>query len=199
MNKSKKAFTIIELMTVVIILGIIASMSVPSYMTVKARTQQEKMKSTLSLIAQYEELFFVENGYYAPGSPGVSSYTFEIFHDGTVSPEGVSLSELPFVLPDNRNYDYRIYWVSNDEEHYFYAQGIASIGRGNDIDGDTKMDQWQISSYTMKPVALSDDLGSVSAGDSGGGDEGEDEIEDKDKKKEKEKKKEKKEKKKKVK
>ena len=182
MNKSKKAFTIIELMTVIIILGIIASMSVPSYMTVKSRTQQEKMKSTLSLIAQYEELFFVENGYYAPGNPGVSSYTFEIFHDGTMSPEGVSLSELPFVLPDNRNYDYRIYWVSNEEEHYFYAQGIASIGRGNDIDGDTKMDQWQVSSYTMKPVALSDDLGSVTAGDSGGGDsDGDDKGKGKDK------------------
>lgn len=194
MNKSKKAFTIIELMTVIIILGIVASMSIPSYMTVKARTQQEKMKSTLSLIAQYQELFFVENGYYAPGSPGVSSYTFEISHDGTATPEGVNLSELPFVLPDNRNYDYRIYWVSNDEEHYFYAEGIASKGRGNDIDGDTKMDQWQISSYTMEPVALSDDLGSAVAGGSDGGDEGEDEIEDEDKDKDKEKEKEKKEK-----
>jgi prepilin-type N-terminal cleavage/methylation domain-containing protein len=159
MNKSKRAFTIIELMIVVIILGIVASMSIPSYLTVRARTYQEKMKSTLSLIAQYEELSFVENGYYSPGSPGVSSYTFEINHDGTVTPEEVSLSELPFVLPDNRNYDYRIYWVRNDEEHYFYAEGIASKGRGNDIDGDTKMDHWQISSYTMEPIALSDDLG----------------------------------------
>jgi len=187
MEKSKKAFTIIELMTVVIILGIISSMAIPSYITVKARTQQVKMKSTLSLIAKYEELFFVENDYYAPGTPDVSSYTFEISHDGTISPEGVNLSELPFILPENRNYDYRIYWVNNQEEHYFYAEGIASVGRGNDIDGDAKMDQWQVSSYTMKPVALSDDLGSASAGGSDGEDEGEGEGEGEDKDKDKDK------------
>ncbi len=187
MNNSKKAFTIIELMTVVIILGIISSMAIPSYITVKARTQQGKMKSTLSLIAKYEDLYFIQNGYYAPGTPDVSSYTFEIYHDGTISPEGVNLSELPFILPENRNYDYRIYWVNNEEEHYFYAEGIASVGRGNDIDGDSKMDQWQVSSYTMKPVALSDDLGKVTAGGSDGGEEEEEKPKKKPKKEPKEK------------
>jgi prepilin-type N-terminal cleavage/methylation domain-containing protein len=170
MKNSRKAFTIIELMTVIVILGIISSMAVPSYVTVRARTQQEKMKSTLSLIARYEELHFIENDYYAPGSPGVNSYTFEIFHDGRTSPDGVNLSDLPFVLPDNRNYDYRIYWVNNEEEHYFYAEGIASVGRGNDIDGDAKMDQWQVSSYNMQPIALSDDLGRATAEGSEGDD-----------------------------
>jgi len=174
-------------MTVVIILGIIASMAIPSYITVKARTHQEKMKSTLSLIAKYEELFFIENDYYAPGTPDVNSYTFEIYHDGTISPEGVNLSELPFVLPENRNYDYRIYWVNNEEEHYFYAEGIASVGRGNDIDGDAKMDQWQVSSYTMKPVALSDDLGKAETDGSDGEDKDKGKDKDKDKGKGKEK------------
>jgi len=186
MKNSKKAFTIIELMSVIVTIGVLASMAIPSYRTVMARTQQEKMKNTLRLIAQYEELFFVENDYYAPGKPGVSSYTFEIYHNGSMSPEGVNLSDLPFVFPDNRNYDYRIYWVNNGEEHYFYAHGIASIGRGNDIDGDEKMDEWQVSSYDLELVALSDDLGS--GGKIEGGEEEEEEEKPKEKKPKKKKK-----------
>jgi len=180
MKNSKKAFTIIELMSVIVIIGILSSLAIPSFLAVKARTQQEKMKNTLRLIARYEEVFFVEHDYYAPGEPGVSSYTFEISHNGSMSPEGVNLSELPFVFPANRNYDYRIYWVNNGEEHYFYAHGIASIGRGNDIDGDEKMDEWQVSSYDLELVALSDDLGS--GGKIEGGEEEEEEEKPKEKK-----------------
>lgn len=189
MKNNRKAFTIIELMSVLIIIGVLASLAIPSYVTVKARAKQEKMKNTLRLIARYEEVFFAENDYYAPGKSGVSSYDFEIFHDSRVLPEKVNLSELPFVFPDNRNYDYRIYWVNNGEEHYFYAYGTASTGRGNDIDGDAKMDQWQVSSYNLEPIALSNDLGSGEGAGSGeeGGEEGEEEKEKKKKKKPKEK------------
>jgi prepilin-type N-terminal cleavage/methylation domain-containing protein len=178
----KKGFTLIELMTVIIVVGIIASLSIPGYRTIMSRTKQEKMRNTLRLIARYEEAFFLENGYYAPGEAGAESYTFEISHDGIASPQEVNLSNLPFVLPDNRTYDYRIYWVNNGEESYFYAQASASIGRGNDIDGDDKMDNWQVSSYNFEPEALSNDLGgdgTVEEGDEGGGDEGgEGEIEE---------------------
>ncbi len=178
MEDNRKAFTIIELMSVLIIIGVLASLAIPSFVAVKARAKQEKMKNTLRLIARYEEVFFAENDYYAPGKSGVNSYDFEIFHDGRVLPEEVNLSELPFVFPDNRNYDYRIYWVNNGEEHYFYAYGTASTGRGNDIDGDAKMDQWQVSSYDIEPIALSNDLGGGASlgsgeGGEGGGEEGE--------------------------
>jgi len=177
MKNLKKGFTIIELMTVIIVIGILAGLAIPGYRTILARTKQEKMKNTLRLIAKYEHAFFLENGYYAPGEPGSESYTFEIFHDGRMNPENVDLSELPFVLPDNRNYDYRIFWVNNNQESYFYAQAIASIGRGNDIDGDEKMDHWQVSSYNFEPVPLSNDLGSEKTEeaveeDSGEGEEG---------------------------
>ena len=163
----KKGFTLIELMTVIIVIGILAGLSVPGYRTIMARTKQEKMKNTLRLIGKYEHAFFLENGYYAPGQTGLQSYTFEISHDGSQSPQEVNLSDLPFVFPDNRNYDYRIYWVNNDQESYFYAQAIASIGRGNDIDGDEKMDNWQVSSYNLEPEALSNDLGSDGAVEEG--------------------------------
>jgi prepilin-type N-terminal cleavage/methylation domain-containing protein len=159
MDNLKKAFTIIELMSVIIVIGILAGLAIPSYRTIAAHTQQEKMKNTLRLIAKYEEAFFIENGYYTPGQPDLESYNFEFFHDGRMDPEEVNLSELPFIFPDNKNYDYRIYWINNEEENYFFAQAIASIGRGNDIDGDVKMDNWQVSSYNPEPVSLSNDLG----------------------------------------
>ena len=186
MKKSNRAFTIIELMAVIIILGVLSSLSIPGYRKIIARTRQEKMRTTLRLIAKYEELFFLENEYYAPGNPGVGSYTFEYFHDGRMVPEGVNLSKLPFVFPDNRTYDYKIYWVLSEEEQYFYAYGIASSGRGNDIDGDIKMDHWQVSSYNLEPVALSNDLGSEGTVEE---EEEEEEEEGKGKEKEKEKKK----------
>jgi prepilin-type N-terminal cleavage/methylation domain-containing protein len=185
MKKRNRAFTIIELMAVIIILGVLSSLAIPGYRKIMARTQQEKMRNTLRLIAKYEELFFLENEYYAPGKPGVESYTFEYLHDGRMEPEQINLSNLPFVFPDNRTYDYEIYWVKSGEEHYFYAYGIASVGRGNDIDGDIKMDHWQVSSYNLEPAALSNDLGS----------EGAVEEEEEEKEKEKEKKKKEKEKK----
>lgn len=159
MKNSSKAFTLIELMAVIIILGVFSGLAIPSYRKVLAQTKQEKMKSTLRLIARYEELSFIENGYYAPGKSVVESYDFEFFHDGRKVPGEVNLSELPFVFPDNRNYDYKIYWVNNEKEQYFYAYATASVARGNDIDGDAKMDQWQVNSYNFEPTALSDDLG----------------------------------------
>jgi prepilin-type N-terminal cleavage/methylation domain-containing protein len=189
MKSSNRAFTLIELMAVIIILGVLSSLAIPSYRKIIARTKQERMKNTLRLVAKYEDVFFVQNEYYAPGKPGVESYTFELFHDGSMIPEEVDLSKLPFVFPDNRNYDYRIYWVSNAEEHYFYAQSIASIGRGNDIDGDAKMDQWQVSSYNLEPAALSNDLGSEGTVEEEEGEEEEKEKKEKEKEKKKEKKK----------
>jgi prepilin-type N-terminal cleavage/methylation domain-containing protein len=91
--KNNKAFTLIELMVVIIILGVLAGLAVPSYRKILAQTQQEKMKNTLRLIARYEELSFVQNEYYEPGKPGVESYTFELFHDGRMVPEEIDLSE----------------------------------------------------------------------------------------------------------
>ena len=53
-----KAFTLVELIIVVIIIGILATLAIPQYSKAVERSKAAKAKYALSLIRQAEELYF---------------------------------------------------------------------------------------------------------------------------------------------
>ena len=65
MNKiQQKGFTLIELMVVVAIIGILASIAIPAYLKVVANAKKSEAKMNLSSIYTTEIAYFAENGRY---------------------------------------------------------------------------------------------------------------------------------------
>lgn len=62
--KSQKGFSLVELMVVVAIIGILATIGIPQYQKFMSKARQSEAKTYLNTIAQGEAAFFTEyNGY----------------------------------------------------------------------------------------------------------------------------------------
>ena len=62
---SRKSFTLLELMLVVVIVGIIATFAIPGYLGVRQRAEQRQASTQLRLIQTAEKVIFLENDAYS--------------------------------------------------------------------------------------------------------------------------------------
>jgi type IV pilus assembly protein PilA len=65
MLKNKKGFTLIELMIVVAIIGILAAIAIPNFMTYQCKAKQAEAKSVLGSIRVLQEAYLAEFDTYA--------------------------------------------------------------------------------------------------------------------------------------
>jgi type IV pilus assembly protein PilA len=72
--KGQKGFTLIELMIVVAIIGILAAIAIPNFLTYQAKAKQTEAKVGLGAIFTSATAFFAENSFYQPtnGAVGLS-------------------------------------------------------------------------------------------------------------------------------
>jgi type IV pilus assembly protein PilA len=68
MLKNKKGFTLIELMIVVAIIGILAAIAIPNFMTYQCKAKQSEAKTLLGAIRTSQEVYYAENSTYATSS-----------------------------------------------------------------------------------------------------------------------------------
>jgi type IV pilus assembly protein PilA len=68
--QSSKGFTLIELMIVVAIIGILAAIAIPNFMTYQAKARQSEAKVGLGGIFTTAVSYFAENGTYNPPNGG---------------------------------------------------------------------------------------------------------------------------------
>ena len=61
-NKSKKGFTLVEIMIVVVIIGLLAAMAVPAFQKVRETSQEKTIKNNLRQLASGADQHFLENG-----------------------------------------------------------------------------------------------------------------------------------------
>jgi prepilin-type N-terminal cleavage/methylation domain-containing protein len=78
--KSRRAFTLIELMIVVVIIGILAALAIPRFMSAGVRAKQSEAKSILKQLYVNQRAYFQENeSYWDPGGAVLSHATPRAF------------------------------------------------------------------------------------------------------------------------
>jgi type IV pilus assembly protein PilE len=94
MKRKMLGVTLIELMIVIVVLAIIASIAVPSYRTYLIRSQRTEGTGALLQVQQAQEKFFLQNNRYADGAAELTA----------APPAGLGLMA---ITPNNR-YDVAI-------------------------------------------------------------------------------------------
>ena len=125
-------FTLIELMIVVAIIGILASIAIPSFLRYGLRTKSAEVKSNVSAIRVVEEAVYSENGRYLPAAaePPVIPGSTAAFFDAAV-PDFAALG-----------------WAPEGRVFFSYAIVVSANGTGYtadaaaDLDGDGILQIW---------------------------------------------------------
>ena len=62
MKNSKKGFTLVEIMIVVVIIGLLAAMAIPAFKKVRDTSQKKAITNNLRQLASAADQYFLENG-----------------------------------------------------------------------------------------------------------------------------------------
>ncbi len=62
MKTKKKGFTLVEIMIVVVIIGLLATMAIPAFRQVRTNAQTNAVKSNLRQLASAADQYFIEHG-----------------------------------------------------------------------------------------------------------------------------------------
>jgi len=86
-KQSKKGFTLVEIMIVVVIIGLLAAMAIPAFQKVRATSQEKALTNNLRQLASGADQYFLEYGVTSVESSdliGTGSYikTFKPVADG---------------------------------------------------------------------------------------------------------------------
>ena len=132
----KRAFTLIELMIVVAIIGILAAIAVPNYTKFQCRAKQSEAKVGLKNIVVAQELHRGENDEYLAGAEA-------------------DLSIISFAIAGSvRRYDFSVPSAGPTSYQAFATAGIGAGTRGTDlIDASGNPDTWETNEgAVVRPV-----------------------------------------------
>lgn len=127
-RQSQAAFTLVELMVVVAIIGVLSAIAIPLFSSHQLRTKSSEGKVNLGAIRVAEEIYFSESGTYLAATAQPTSYK--------------NTSPVEFQFEDT-NYEI-LGWAPEGRVYFSYTIGITPLSNGftavamADIDGDDK-------------------------------------------------------------
>jgi type IV pilus assembly protein PilE len=148
---TKRGFTLLELMIVVAVLGILASVAYPSYTSAVIRSQRADMRAAMNEIAQSLERYRAQVYSYNPTSPvTVANFLQQSYIFGSsVYPRAGSDRR----LSNNVQYDLAIQIVNSGSGYIVSA--TPRIGSRQDGDGILVIDQLGRTCWSKKDATCS--------------------------------------------
>ncbi|MGH7251160.1 MAG: type IV pilin protein [Nitrospiraceae bacterium] len=145
---SQRGFALIELMITVGILGILASIAIPTFLQYQSRTRQADAKNNLGAIYIGEITYLSEDSRYGSLGEiryvltGVSRYTFRSGQAGPGGGPNASVT-VPGLTMDTINASFGTIEAQGTTVAMNGATGFTVTAVAN-IDGDTTIDRWYI-------------------------------------------------------
>ncbi len=72
-RKRERGFTLLEIMVVIVILGLLASLTIPNLMSNKNRADQQKVLSDIVAIENALDMYKLDNGHYPSEQQGIKA------------------------------------------------------------------------------------------------------------------------------
>lgn len=135
MNNYKKfcGFTLIELMVVLVILGVLAALVVPSIVGRTADARITAARTDIAALSQALKLYRLDNGQYPTAAQGLAALTAK----PTVAPVPANWKRYVEKMPNdpwNRPYGYALPGVKGDSDVFSFGADGKPGGEGMDAD-----------------------------------------------------------------
>ena len=160
-NRVRKAFTLVEILIVVVILGILAAIVIPQFTNASEEAQGGNVKSQLQTIRSQIELFRVRNNGQSPVIAGAQDASFADFLNGrgtTTTTNSYGLEQDPYmrtaatnprtntniVIDDADPITAANQYVQNGDTAWFYdpASGRFAANGFCEVPGDANFGKW---------------------------------------------------------
>ncbi len=151
--RNRKGFTLVELMIVVAIIGILAAIAIPNFLSFRMKAKTAEAKSNLGAIRSTEVAYFAEWDFYigsvAQNPAGTLTGSKRSWATNT------NFSIIGFAPEGNVYYGYAL-------EGGSLYQGVASIGftaaAYGDLDADLAISSYRVTNAGGEPAVTGDDF-----------------------------------------